>query len=62
MEELSHIVIKLRSENEQMINTFLDKVNRLSDQITQVHYPLLLRQLFITQIYLDTKKCYRAKC
>lgn len=33
------MVTKLREENEQMINTFLDKVTRLSDQITQVHYP-----------------------
>lgn len=57
MDELSQIVIKLRSENEQMINTFLDKVTRLSDQITQVHYPLNYDNLsFITQIYLDTKK------
>ena len=36
MEELSQVVITLRSENEQMINTLLEKVTRLSEQITQV--------------------------
>ena len=36
MEELSQVVITLRSENEQMINILLEKITRLSEQVTQV--------------------------
>lgn len=36
IEELSQIILTLRSENEQMINMFLEKITYLSDEVLQV--------------------------
>lgn len=38
MKEFNQVIMTLRSENEQMINKFLEKITCLSDQITQVYY------------------------
>ena len=36
LEKLNELMIMLRSENQQMINTFIEKVSHLSEEITQV--------------------------
>lgn len=48
MKEFNQVIMTLRSENEQMINKFLEKITCLSDQITQVYYLIfnILRKFF----------------
>lgn len=48
MKEFNQVIMTLRSENEQMINKFLEKITCLSDQITQVYYLIfnILRKIF----------------
>lgn len=48
MKEFNQVIITLRSENEQMINKFLEKITCLSEQITQVYYiQYILRKFFL---------------
>lgn len=54
MKEFNQVIITLRSENEQMINKFLEKITCLSEQITQVYYlifNILRKNFFITLLY-----------
>lgn len=62
MKEFNQVIITLRSENEQMINKFLEKITCLSEQITQVYYlifNILRKNFFITlldYLYFDVIK------
>ncbi|KOC62921.1 hypothetical protein WH47_03112 [Habropoda laboriosa] len=56
MEELSQVVILLRTENKQMLNTFVEQVTRLSDELTQVKYRNL--SLAILEHYSSITELY----
>lgn len=57
LEELRQVATGLQSENEQMISTFLEKVNYLAQEVTQVNESSVNRLSRVIKLKLFVGTC-----